>query len=223
MLALFFALTTPPNYQYEAEAALALSQKAPTSDLAKLAKDALKSRPDIPEKAVKFAPTKETQSIGILDERDFIDPFKIASMTDTRWHQPGGLFGIKHRSEKFRLVPAEPKVWVGDIAVLNSFGHYQRNRGLKREYAVGTRFDEVLINEDGEPFEQRTRIKEKDGWTSEVSWKDESARPKGYTGLKQSCASCHDEAGTGKYAEGLVPGGDTVLSDPLPWHLWRRR
>lgn len=197
--------------------------------------------PDVPEGAVKFDGTKYTQSIFILvaNGRDNtrIDPFPIKNMEDKRWHQPGGMLGVKGwRVEKFRYLPpnAKAKTWIGMIEVENSIKtgrqkpdgtpeHYkQHNQGLQREYPVGTRFDEVLRNADsGKVFEHRVRFKKEDGkWSSTVDYKDEDARPVGYNGLKVSCSSCHLEAGTGKYADGLVPGGDTVLSDPLPWSLW---
>lgn len=198
--------------------------------------------PDVPTGAVPFAGTKYTQSIFILlaNGRDNtrIDPFPIKNMEDKRWHQPGGLLGVKGwKVEKFKYLPqgTEVKTWIGKIEVENSIpnglrkpdgtpDHFrQLNDGLQRQYPDGTRFDEVLRNADtGKVFEHRVRSKEEGKWRSVVHFKDEDARPAGYAGLKVTCSSCHKEAGTGKYADGLVPGGDTVLSDPLPWHLWTR-
>lgn len=202
--------------------------------------------PDLPAGSVKYEPAKFTQSIAVSSNRDEILPFPIASLKDTRWHQPGGLLGVKGwTAEKFRTLPtgSSVKTWVGDITVNNSIpvgfnpqlnrfiqpptynddGSYvtytQKNRGLKREYPVGTRFDEVL-RADGKVFEHRVRVKDKSGWDSRVEFEDAAARPSGYTGLTVTCSSCHDEAGTGKYNSGLVPGSDTVLSDPLEWRLW---
>ena len=187
---------------------------------------ALGSEPvSLPAAAVAYTQAKTTQSISVLNDRDHIEAVSIAGLDDKRWHQPGGLEGIDralYRSQTFRTMPSEGRVrsWIGNIGVKNSFGFTQQNRGILREYPVGTRFDEVLTNaQTGKAFEQRTREKTRDGWTSTVTFADEGARPAGYTGLKVSCASCHNEAGTGKYAAGLVPGGDTVLSDPLDWSL----
>lgn len=102
--------------------------------------------------------------------------------------------------------------------------HKQKTRGLLRAYPDGTQFDEVLVNKQtGKVFEHRKRVKDGGKWEGEVVHRDPAEFPKGYTGLKVSCASCHDEAGTGKYADGLVPGGDGVFSDPLPWELWLAR
>ncbi|QJW98723.1 hypothetical protein [Frigoriglobus tundricola] len=180
----------------------------------------------LPAGAVAYAPARVTQSISVLNDRDHIEAVAIAALEDTRWHQPGGLGGVDrslYRSETYRTLPAQGRVrtWVGDIGVKNSFGFVQQNRGIRRAYPVGTRFDEVLVNaKTGKAFEQRTREKAADGWLSTVAFADEEERPAGYTGLKVSCSSCHNEAGTGKYAAGLVPGGDTVLSDPLDWSVW---
>lgn len=181
--------------------------------------------PDIPIGTISYTSTTVTQSISVLDERDNIVPVSIRNLEDKRWHQPGGLDGVdptSYRSDKYRYVPNQSRIrtWIGNIGVRNSLGYIQQNRGIIRDYPTGTRFDEVLINtETGKIFEQRTRQKGNDGWQSTITFKDETSRPHGYTGLKVSCSSCHNEAGTGGYAVGLVPGGDTVLSDPLDWSL----
>lgn len=180
--------------------------------------------PGVPGRAYDSA--KFTQSIFVLDERDTIRPIAIATLPDKRWHQPGGLEGIKGwRSERYRHLPenARVKTWVGNIEVENSLKYKQHNRGILRSYPNGTRFDELLINDDtGRVFEHRSRFKIDGTWKSAIEFKDEQARPEGYTGLTVSCSSCHAEAGTGKYDAGLVPGGDTVLSDPLDWSVWQR-
>lgn len=180
--------------------------------------------PVLPAGAEQYTPAKYTQSISVLDERDDIRPTPVNGLSDPRWHAPGGLAGLDGwRSEKFRYVPSQRRVrsWIGNIGVRNSFGYVQQNRGIQREYPTGTRFDELLINTKTDSvFEHRVREKWSDGWRSTVHFTDETARPTGYTGLKVSCSSCHAEAGTGKYNEGLVPGGDTVLSDPLEWTVW---
>lgn len=113
------------------------------------------------------------------------------------------------------------QAWVGLTPVKNSYGHYQSERALHRRYPDGTRFDEVLVNtETDEVFEHRIREKHDGKWLSDIIFRNPKARPEGYEPVSLSqCAGCHNEAGTGKYADGLVPGGDGVLSDPLPWHL----
>ncbi len=180
--------------------------------------------PALPAGAEQYTPAKYTQSISVLNDNDDIRPSPVAALSDARWHGPGGLVGIDGwRKESYKYVPANRRTrhWIGNIGVRNSFGFVQQNRGIQREYPTGTRFDEVLINaETDSVFEHRVREKWADGWRSTVHFTDETARPVRYTGLKVSCSSCHAEAGTGKYAEGLVPGGDTVLSDPLEWTVW---
>lgn len=176
---------------------------------------------------VKYQGARYTQSIFVLNDRDTIRPEAIKGMSDKRWHQPGGLEGVSGWTvERFRHLPPGTAVraWVGNVSVKNGFTptSTQQNRGILRSYPDGTRFDEVLRNADGAVFEHRVREKRNGKWLSTVHFKDEAARPAGYHGLTVSCSSCHAEAGTGKYAEGLVPGGDTVLSDPLPWRVWTR-
>lgn len=181
--------------------------------------------PDIPEGSRAYRGAVHTQSISILDERDVIRRVPILSLSDKRWHQPGGMLGIKGwRVEKFRYLPTGTKVksWIGNIGVKNSFGFVQQNRGILRSYPDGTRFDEVLRNSTTDRvFEHRVRQKKDGKWLSTVEFKDETERPDGYDGLKVSCSSCHKECGTGAYAEGLVPGGDETFSDPLEWSLVR--
>lgn len=191
--------------------------QAPTPPQAPLERPWLSPLP-YPKGAVLLKATQYTQSIFILDDRDVIRKVPRTEL-EAKWQVSGGMIGVKGvKSDKYKCLPDRPWIWVGNISVTNSFGYEQKNRGLLRSYPNGTRFDDVLSYQ-GIVFEHRTRIKEKDTWKSFVAYKDEAARPPGYTGLKQSCASCHDEAGTGKYGAGLVPGSDTVISDELPWHL----
>lgn len=174
--------------------------------------------PLIPDGAEKFTSAKNTQAIGILDERDFIRPVPITAL-ESKWQSPGGLEGVQGwTQQKYRFVPSQRQVrrWIGNIGVRNSSGYIQQNRGLLRDYPDGTRFDEVLTNSrTGVVFEHRVREKIAGVWKSEVHHKDEENFPTGYTGLKVTCSSCHGQAGSGEYGVGLIPGGDTVLSDPL--------
>lgn len=177
--------------------------------------------PDLPKAAEAYNSTEYTQAISILDERDVIAPVKISTLPDTRWHQPGGMENLTGwRAQKFRFVPEAVTYTIADVAVENSYGFKQNNRGIVRVYPVGTRFDEVLYNtRTGRIFEHRMREKTANGWKSAIKYTAKTEFPAGYTGLTASCASCHNEAGTGKYNAGLVPGGDTVLSDPLDWSM----
>lgn len=169
--------------------------------------------------AVRYTPTAWTQSIAVVSGRDSITPVPISRL-DGKWQASGGLLGIKGWvSEKYKYVPEGGWSWVGDIQVLNGLNSYQNNRGIKRSYPDGTIFHDVLRNDAGVVFEHRVRSKNGGMWKSEVVHRDAAARPAGYTGLKVSCASCHVQAASGGYATGLVPGGDTVLSDPLDWSV----
>ena len=180
-------------------------------------------KPELPAGSVAFVSAKWTQEIAVTNSRDRISPVPVSRL-ESKWHGSGGLVGIKGwRSEKWKYLPTEPSHWVGDIAVRNSFNSYQNNRGIKRSYPNGTEFHDVLRNDAGLVFEHRVRTKDSGRWSSQIVYRDVSSRPYGYVGLKQSCASCHDEAGTGGYAVGLVPGGDTVISDPLDWNVAQSR
>lgn len=141
----------------------------------------------------RYESAKHTQSISVLNERDRIEAVPIADLSDRRWHQPGGMEGITgYTSERFRFIPEGQRVrtWIGNIEVENSIrngrlkldgspDHFRQfNRGLKREYPDGTRFDEVLRNADtGLVFEHRVRLKRGGKWLSEVIHKDVAARP----------------------------------------------
>lgn len=143
---------------------------------------------------------------------------------DPKWQMSGGMVGLSGwRSDKFRLLPRgeSVKTWTDYADVLNIYGVLQKNKKIIRSYPNGTRFDDILSDVHGKVFEHRVRTKGDDGrWRSEVIYEDKSVRPVGYTGLSVSCASCHREAGTGSYGVGLIPGGDTVISDPLDWSVW---
>jgi hypothetical protein len=179
--------------------------------------------PDLPKGAVQYESAKLTQSLSQVREIGspvFVRrtlPVRISDLPDTDWHQSGGMHGIKDAvSVKYRTGNA--KSWYGAIPVLNVYGHYQPEMGVVRVYPDGTRFDDVLSYR-GKVFEHRVREKAEGAWSSSIVFKDEAARPPGYTGLKQTCASCHNRAGRGTYGAGLNPGGDTVFSDALDWSV----
>lgn len=169
-----------------------------------------------PEGLQRYKRAQYTQEIAVTNDRDRITPVHRLAL-DPKWHQSGGMEGVTaYRSDLYRLFPFEPRAYVGNIGVLNSFGHIQQNRGWRREFPDGTRFDDVLSNtETGKVFEHRMATKSAGVWTRKVIFRDEAHRPAGYVGLTQTCSSCHDAAGSGGYAVGLVPGSDTVLSFPF--------
>ncbi len=201
----FFAL--PKSGQFKAE-------------IADDSKDAgsLPAWPKILDGMTEYKPTRFTQSIyNQGEETDKVSRF----VTAAKWHQSGGMLGIHgFNSRLYKLVPDGGKDYLSKIWVKHSFGPTgQYEVGLNRDYPNGTRFIDRLSNEDGKDFEARLRFKKDGKWQSKVIFSDHAARPQGYAGLSQSCASCHDEAGTGIYGAGLVPGGDTVISDELNWAL----
>src|SRR6185369_2028701 len=111
---------------------------------------------------------------------------------EERWQVPGGMAGVVGwQSDLYKFVPEGGSVWVGGISVKNSLGYFQTEGGWKRSYPVGAWFADVLSHR-GKVFEVRFAEKQDDGWHRYVAFKDRAARPPGYTGLKQSCASCHD-------------------------------
>lgn len=179
--------------------------------------------PDLPPKAVLYDPARFTQSLS--QTRPVGSPFfvrqtlavRIADLPDTDWHQSGGMHGIRGvTSLKYRLGDARSAY--APIPVKNTFGYHQAEMGIVRTYPDGTRFDDVLYYR-GKVFEHRTRQKADGAWSNTVAYKDEAARPPGYTGLKVTCASCHNRSGKGDYGLGLNPGGDGVFSDPLDWSV----
>ncbi len=202
----------------------------------------------MPRGAKRYHSPRLTQKVYVLDDRNGFhgDVIERVKIEDPKWTHAGGLKDIEGWvSIKYRTIVTEPSYQLERITVKNgllSLGGLdtikienateaqkaqgteltQPNLALTREYPNGARFDELLVNDKGHLFEHRTRIKTDRKWKSFVAYSDDRSRPKGYTGLKVSCASCHDEAGGGGYAEGLVPGGDTVLSDPMDWGPVRR-
>lgn len=175
--------------------------------------------PPLPAGAEKFQPTVWTQRIAVTNGVDTIIPV-LRTELEAHWQTSGGVVGMDGvKSVKYRTLLARPQTWVGNIAVWNG-SNYQNNRGILRSYPDGSRFDDVLYYQ-GKVFEHRVRIKRNGVWKSSIIYTDVTARPPGYKGLTKSCASCHDQAGSGGYAVGLVPGGDGVISDPLDWSVVR--
>ncbi len=171
---------------------------------------------------VHYAPSRYTQRIFNRGEgpqgTSLIQPVDRASLPDARWHQSGGMLGLEGwRSDLYKYVPERMLHERKTISVENSSGDFQTEWSWQRSYPDGTVFMDVLSNQaSGKVFSHRVRTKNNGQWKSREVYRDEAEYPVGYVGLKQSCSSCHDETGTGGYAVGLVPGGDTVFSDPLP-------
>ena len=169
---------------------------------------------DVPPQFKRYKSAKYTQRIAVTNGRDTILPIRRASLLE-KWRVPGGLEGVKGwKSDLYSW--ADGEAWVGNISVLNSLGYFQSNRGWKRSYSDGSEFLDVLTNTGtGKVFEVRKAVKKDGQWQRFTTYRDAAQRPKGYAGPPKDCRSCHSEAGTGGYAEGLVPGGDTVISHPF--------
>jgi hypothetical protein len=180
--------------------------------------------PDFPKESKKYEPAKETQRLSQVREIGspvFVrrtEKVKIADMANTDWHQSGGMHGVKGvTSDKYKTHDAVSKYAL--IQVKNSFGAYQPEMGIVREYPDGARFDDVL-SYNGKVFEHRVRVKAEGQWHNATVYREPANFPPGYAGLKQTCASCHTKPGTGEYGkDGLVPGGDGTFSDPLDWSV----
>lgn len=175
--------------------------------------------PAIPRdrRLLRFLPARFTQRIAVTNDRDTITPVPRAGL-EAKWQVPGGMVNVHGwRSTLYKHVPAGGSQWVGNIAVWNG-SNFQNNRGHIRSYPDGTEFHDVLTNtKTGKVFEHRVAEKTEGEWYRYVLFRDRKQQPEGYQRLaSKACAACHAEAGTGGYATGLVPGGDTVLSDPLP-------
>lgn len=159
-----------------------------------------------------YTRAQNTQLLFNRTERQIVS----RSVLKAKWNIPGGLEGVHGwKSRSFRLLTKPPVEYLGTIYVLNSFGYRQPEQGWKRSYHIGDCFVEELSTDTG-PFELRVSEKRANGWEFYVAWSDPSARPIGYRRpTRKQCLACHNEAGTGSYNAGLVPGGDHVFSDPF--------
>ena len=174
---------------------------------------------DFNDKLVLYRPAQWTQEIATTNGAPRITPVHRFNLP-RKWHQPGGMEGLTGwRSDLYKHVPEGwQRQWTDRLSVLNSFGNFQNELGWTRAYPDGTEFHDVLSNaETGEVFEHRLAEKKDGRWDRRVVYRNRAAHPVGYKGLQGlQCASCHQEAGTGGYGVALVPGADTVLSDPFP-------
>lgn len=171
-----------------------------------------------PTGAQRYAPSKFTQRTF---NKGIIEPVRRAELK-MKWQVPGGMEGVRGwRSDLYRYVPdGYQDSWKAWIAVFNG-SNDQDEVAWTRSRPEGTFYMDVLSHK-GKVFEVRVRERDKDyagnlKWSSFISFRDPESRPPGYVALtSKDCAGCHNEAGTGGYGVGLVPGGGTVLSDPFP-------
>ena len=180
-----------------------------------------KWNPDLLAGATQYTTERYTQSLGRATDGEYLVHQWGLARLPARWRLSGGMEGINAslwRSHKYRFIPGRTAESISAFAIDG-----QRWWGLARTYPDGTAFHDVLSNvKTGLVFEHRKREKIRGVWQAEVLFRDRSQRPEGYGGLTVACASCHDQAGERLSGTLLLSGGDTVFSDPLPWHLLRR-
>lgn len=136
------------------------------------------------------------------------------SILDPKWLFPGGLAGVKGWTSELRKSRnATARVFLkrqdpddGNSAVT-----------WDRAYPDGSVFADVLRNADGKVFEVRVSEKRDGAWEHFVAFRDRSQRTTGYVPVSsRRCVECHRLAGVSEYSAGAVPGGDMVISDPMP-------
>ena len=171
----------------------------------------------IPKGFYNYTPTAYAQSIATVNDRPSIRA-ELRRRLLPKWQVPGGMEGVTgFRSDLYRNSDSWAQEWYQRMPVKNSFGFYQLELGVRRAYADGSVFLDVLSH-NGKVFELRVAEKQRGEWRRYVAFKDVDARPKGYAGLKgQTCAECHKQTATGDYGLALVPGGDTVISVPFDY------
>ena len=113
---------------------------------------------------------------------------------------------------------SKPQTWEERIPVWNG-SNYQHELAKVRKYKIGSVFVDRLWYGD-KVFETRKRTVILDDyrpfWESKIVYQDPASFPPGYVPISvNACNACHNQTATGNYAGPLVPGGDTVLSDPL--------
>lgn len=179
---------------------------------------------------VRYQRARFTQAIATTNGSPSIDAVDRRAQL-RKWQVPGGLEHVEGWSSTlYKFQPRDGKAWKERIPVWNggfwsaNYGYgwvttdkkaMQNELGLRRSYPDGTLFVDVLSHR-GKVFEVRYAEKQRGSWDRFIAFKDVAARPIGYHPPSRSeCRECHSQTGTGGYATGLVPGGDTVISDPF--------
>ena len=157
-----------------------------------------------------YAPARNTQTtfrrqIGV------INPSPRNQLED-KWNVPGHLAGIEGWSSAlYRKKDVKAAEFLVRQDPFDSVSAVTWGRSYP-----DTHFVDVLRNTDGKLFEVRVAEKQGVEWERYVAFADSSARPAGYIRPKRSqCVECHAQAGVSAYGGAAVPGGDTVLSDPV--------
>jgi len=171
-----------------------------------------------------FQRARYTQRIATTNNTPSVTGMPRTS-TLAKWQVSGGMEHLsKHlwKSDVFKLIPGGAPEYIARLPVFNG-SNDQYELGYARNYPDGTVFMDVLSNrETGKVFEHRVAEKKDGAWKRYVAFRDPEQRPEGYKSLLAqglNCASCHnrqDGPGRGLYAGPLVPGADTIVSDPFP-------
>lgn len=137
------------------------------------------------------------------------------SRLELKWNHPGGTAHLQvdgitsalYRSRNTRAVVFLKRQNPQDRASVVTWD---------RTYKDGQVFADVLRYR-GRIFEARAAVKRSGEWDRFVAYFDIEARPPGYQRLTSSqCAECHSQAGLAEYQGAAIPGGDGILSDPIP-------
>lgn len=131
------------------------------------------------------------QQMYSMNSVPYNDPVPLDGEVDPDLFVSGGLRDVHGwRSVKGLDLPGKIKVWK-ENADVRAFVLVPRWRW---EFPNGTVAYDVLLNDDGKPFEIRTATKEDGAWVHKVAFKDKDAAPVGFAGAGRACASCHDKA-----------------------------
>lgn len=159
-------------------------------------------------------PYDTAQRVQYSHRRDtgFISSYP-RSHAEPKWNAAGGLLGVTGwTSALYKKASASVGLGYVDEAVVFSPIVWQP------KYEDGSVFADVLRNDRGRVFEVRVAEKQGGAWDRYVAYRNPSEYPAGYVPIKRSsCVACHSEAGNTLYGgKPAVPGGDTVISDPIP-------
>ena len=133
------------------------------------------------------------------------------NVLDRKWRVPGGCENVgDFQSRLFRGKGNTVRNWT-DHATEEELSEIIH----QRSYGDGAKFVEVLSH-GGKVFSIRLAEKESGKWDRRTIYRNSDADPPGFVAIKNSeCASCHALAGSGEYGGPRIPGGDTVLSEPI--------
>lgn len=139
---------------------------------------------------------------------------------ESKWRVPGGLAGLSgwssalYRGKSNRVRNYFERSDPSDQYRVNTGEIWGSEFIHKRAYDDGAIFADVLRNAKGETFEVRVSEKHGGKWDRYVAYFNSEASPRGYARVTR-CGDCHDRAGGGEYGGPRIPGGDTVISEPL--------